>query len=321
MAFLTIVMLCLALYIALWTMVTQPTFAIGSRPSPPVDATRLEGHVRMLSETLVPRDAAHPQRMERAAAYIQQELEIAGAQVARQRFEADGNTYSNVVATLGTDTADCIVIGAHYDAAGPHPAADDNASGVAGLIELARLLQDAPLERRVLLVAYALEEPPFFRTPLMGSAVHAASLRKNGMSVCLMLSLEMIGYYTDKPGSQRFPVKILRWWYPDAGNFIAVVGRFGGGDSVRRIKRAMRSGSALPVYSINGPEAVPGIDFSDHRNYWSAGYPAAMITDTSFYRNDRYHTAADTADSLDYRRMAMVVQGVYTLVTAEAKTS
>jgi hypothetical protein len=211
-----------------------------------------------------------------------------------------------------------VVVGAHYDTAGPLPGADDNASGVAGLLELARALGAAPPEGRVDLVAYTLEEPPFFMTPRMGSAVHAASLRREGIEVRAMISLEMIGYFTDAPNSQTFPLGILRFFYPRTGNFIAVVGKLGQGSTLRRIKQAMRAASDLPVESINAPTWIPGVDFSDHRSYWMAGYPAAMITDTAFYRNDRYHTVQDTPESLDYSRMAKVVEGVHCAVRALA---
>ena len=201
----------------------------------------------------------------------------------------------------------------------PLPGADDNASGVAGLIELAYLLGKTSLPVRVELVAFTLEEPPFFRTPFMGSAIHAASLKKQGVKVRIMFALEMIGFFSDASHSQGFPLSILRLFYPSQGNFIAVVGKLGQGSVVRRVKQAMRGPSLLPVYSINAPRFVPGIDFSDHLNYWEAGYEAVMITDTAFYRNQGYHTLQDTPDTLDYERMAMVVQGVYAAILASAR--
>jgi Zn-dependent M28 family amino/carboxypeptidase len=126
-----------------------------------------------------------------------------------------------------------------------------------------------------------------------------------------MLSLEMIGYFSDTPDSQSYPVSLLRAFYPSQGNFIAVVGSLSQGGLVRRVKRAMIGSSSLPVYSINAPRLVPGVDFSDHLSYWKEGYEAVMITDTAFYRNHNYHTANDTSEKLDYRRMALVLAGVY----------
>lgn len=286
--------------------------------SPAVSPERLRAHVRMLADEFVPRDFAHPANLDRAAAYIREEFARAGGAVAEQPFEAGRSTYRNVIAAFGPDTRERIVIGAHYDAAGPFPAADDNASGVAGLLELARLLGADPPPIRVELVAYPLEEPPFYRTPLMGSAVHAASLKRQGVRVRVMMSLEMIGYFTDAPDSQKLPLAALRPFYPSRGNFIAVVGKMGQALLVRRVKRAMKGASPLGVHSINAPRWVPGVDFSDHMNYWDAGYPAVMITDTAFYRNPHYHTARDTADTLDYARMAQVVAGVHAAILALA---
>src|SRR5262249_7109337 len=154
----------------------------------------------------------------------------------------------------------------------PQPGADDNASGVAGLIELAYLLSEVPLSLRVDLVAFTLEEQPLFSTAQMGSAVHVTSLTQQGIPVRVMFSLEMLGYFTDVIHSQSFPLPFLAAFYPSQGNFIAIVGNFSQSLVVRYLKKAMQSASPLPVYSLNAPRFVPGIDFSDHRNYWRAGY-------------------------------------------------
>lgn len=283
-------------------------------PAHPVDPARLEAHVRMLAETLSPRDYEHTDNLDRVAEYISREFKAAGAEVSEQSYEAFGRTYRNVLGFFGPKSEERIVIGAHYDTAGPLPGADDNASGVAGLLELAHLLAKAPLPLRVELVAYTLEEPPFFRTDLMGSAVHARSLKEAGVKVRAMLSLEMIGYFSDEPRTQRFPTALMRPFYPSKGNFITVVGLLSQGKLVRKVKRAMRSVAALPVEAFRGPRFVEGVDFSDHLNYWNEGYPAVMITDTAFFRNERYHTREDTPDTLDYHRMAGVVLGVYQAV-------
>lgn len=314
---LIIVTAFLLLLAALWSVVTQPLPRATQRDGvPPVDTARLEAHVRMLSETLSPRDAAHPEGMGRAADYIRGEFERSGATLSEQPFDALSTTYRNVIAAFGPEAGERIVVGAHYDAAGPFPGADDNASGVAGLIELAHLLGKAPPRLRVELVAFALEEPPFFRTAHMGSAVHARSLRQQGAEVRGMISLEMIGYFSDAENSQHLPSPVLKAVYPTRGDFIAVVGKIDQGRLVRLVKGAMRGAAPLPVYSINAPRAVPGVDFSDQLNYWDAGYDAVMVTDTAFYRNPNYHTPHDTPDTLDYGRMAMVVRGVYEAVLA-----
>jgi hypothetical protein len=301
--------------IAGWAIVTEPVMRVERAATVPgVDPARLEDHVKVISQEYSPRDFEHVENLDRTASYIRDQFAAAGAVIAGQPYQVDGRTYRNVIGSFGPETEERLVVGAHYDAAGPHPAADDNASGVAGLIELARLCGQTQLSMRVDLVAYTLEEPPFFRSQNMGSARHARLLKANGVKVRAMLSLEMIGYFSDEAGTQSFPNPIMRPFYPSRGNFIAVVGNLGGLRLVRQVKKAMSSASELEVYSINAPGLVPGIDFSDQLNYWNAGYPAVMITDTAFYRNKAYHTEHDTPDRLDYRRMAMVVQGVFQAV-------
>jgi Zn-dependent M28 family amino/carboxypeptidase len=226
----------------------------------------------------------------------------------------EGHSYRNVIASYGPAEGERIVVGAHYDAFGSFPGADDNASGVAALLELSRLLGAAAPRTGIDLVAFTLEELPAFGSPGMGSAVHAASLRRAGIGVRLMICLEMLGCFSDRRGSQAFPTPILKLFYPGTGNFIAVVGRIGEGRLTRMLKSAMRRGSALPVRSINGPRFLPGVDLSDHASYWEAGFPAVMITDTAFYRNPRYHTADDTPETLDYARMAEVVRALFTAI-------
>lgn len=281
-------------------------------------ASRLENHVRRLCGELSPRDAGHPENLDRAAAWIRGELERAGGRTSEQPYQAGGETYRNVIASFGPDTRDRIVVGAHYDTAGALPGADDNASGVAGLIELAGLLGKKAPRTRVDLVAYSTEEPPWFGSRSMGSAVHAAALAERRVRVRAMICLEMIGCFRDEPGSQRFPAPGFGLVYPSRGNFIVVTGKTGQGALAKRVKSAMRQATPLPVESVVAPAAIPGVDLSDHRNYWAHGYPAVMITDTAFYRNDNYHSEGDRPETLDYRRMAMVVQGVHAAVLAEA---
>lgn len=276
------------------------------------DPERLESHVRTLAEDLTPRDAEHPERLAPVAEYIEAQLAPYADRLRDQPYEVDNTTVRNVMGHFGPESGERIVIGAHYDTAGPHPGADDNASGVAGLVELARLLHRETLSSPVELVSYPLEEPPYFYTRQMGSFIHARSLKEQDVAVRAMLSLEMIGYFTDDPKSQQFPLFVLRPFYPSEGTFIAVVGRWGWGqvDLVRAVRAGMRASTSFPVHSINAPRIVPGVAFSDHLNYWHAGYDAVMITDTAFYRNPHYHAPTDTPETLDYDRMAQVVDGV-----------
>ncbi len=304
-----------------WALVTQPLLPRAPKAATVnTDPARLEVHVRMLSETLVPRDESHPHMLDRTAAYIRREFEHAGGTVSDQPYDSDGKTYRNVIALFGPDTAERIVVGAHYDSvAADVPAADDNASGVAGLIDLAYWLGATSPPMQIELVAYTLEEGQHFRTQRMGSFVHARSLKQQGVPVRAMISLEMLGFFSDAPNSQRYPHPLMNLFYPTQGDFIAVVGKLNQPMVVRRVKAAMQAASLLPVFSINAPRSVPGIDFSDHRNYWEMGYDAVMITDTAFYRNPNYHTPRDTAETLDYQRMAAVVQGVYAAMLALAQ--
>ena len=246
------------------------------------------------------------------------EFQRAGGTVSEQVYEVKGKTYRNVIAEFGPATTNRIVVGAHYDGCADTPGADDNASGVAGLVELAHLLADTELKRRVELVAYTLEEPPFFRTQHMGSAQHARRARAEGIDIKAMLCLEMIGYFTDAPNSQRFPSAALKALYPDEGNFLAVVGIGGDDGLTKKVKVAARGATDLPVHALRASRGFPYIDFSDHLNYWNQGYHAVMLTDTAFMRNTRYHTAYDTPDTLDYDRMAKVVVGTHAAVVALA---
>jgi Zn-dependent M28 family amino/carboxypeptidase len=290
--------------------------------------------VRALSETFYPRSFDQPQKLDAAASYIKAEFLRASASVSEQLFRVEEEQYRNVVAHYGPNIGPVLVIGAHYDSfADPTggeesskgyspqshtPGADDNASGVAVLLELGRLLVHPPPHIGVELVAYAPEEPPHFRTDSMGSSWHARQLRKAGREVALMISLEMVGFYSTTPKSQTYPTGLLNWLYPDTGDFIGVVGRIQDWGPTRRVKAALLGASDLPVHSVNAPPVIPGVDFSDHISYWNEGITALMVTDTAFYRNPYYHSPGDTADRLDYPRMAKVTQGIYAVVQSYA---
>lgn len=318
---LTIVCFGLLVLATLCFWLTQPMLfaARNVDPNVSVDPNQLKIHVEKLSIEYSPRSASFVGNLNKSADYIKREFQIAGANVSEQAFEINGEIYRNIIARFNADSPEIIVVGAHYDAAGAKPAADDNASGVAGLIELARLLGKTKLGVAVELVAYTLEEPPFFGTTQMGSFVHAQSLANNRTPMRLMIALEMIGYFSDEPNSQKYPVSLLGLLYPSQGNFIAVVGNFTNVSVVRNVKSIMLGATDLPVRSMNAFDFVNGVDFSDHRNYWTFGFNAVMITDTAFYRNPNYHTAQDTAEKLDYNRMAQVVEAVFAVIVETAK--
>jgi len=311
--------LCL-LWLTLFCLFRQPSlgrFEAGFVGT--ADAARLERHVRFLAEGIPHRDADHPEQLAEAADYIGGQLRATGARVEEQEFEAQGATYRNVLARFGPEAGPRIVVGAHYDAMGlfgENPGADDNASGVAGLLELARLLAANPPVAAVELVAYANEEPPFYASRAMGSHVHATSLTVAEVEVWGMFCLEMIGYFT---AEQPWPNALYASLYPDRGDFIAVVGRWPDRGLARHVKKAFRGASTVPAYGFSSPIELPGMDASDHRSYWLQGYPAVMITDTSFIRNPHYHTAGDRPETLDYGRMAQVVNGTLGAVLHGAK--
>jgi Zn-dependent M28 family amino/carboxypeptidase len=278
--------------------------------------SRLYNDVAFLTSVDPPRNWTHPESLNKVAVYIESELKTCGLPVEIQEFTAKGTVYKNILASYGPSDAPRLVLGAHYDVYGEMPGADDNASAVAGLLETARMLasEKPSLAYRVDFVAYCLEEPPFFATGLMGSAVHARSLKARGIEVLAMLCYEMIGYFSDEPYSQQFPHPSLAQLYPHQGNFIVVVGIAGQEDLIEKVKDLMQANSGIEVYSI----AFPGKDglagLSDQRSYWEQGYPAVMINNSSFLRNPNYHTPNDTIDTLDFARMEEVVKGAYAAI-------
>ena len=293
-------------------LLTQPTCA-GARTGPAVkaDPDRLRASVTKLAVDFAPRDYTHPANLDAAAEWIRLELAATSPTIHTQTWQVDGVTFRNVSALYGPPAGERVVVGAHYDGCKPFPAADDNGSGVAALLELARLLAANPPRAPVELVAWSLEETPFFRTLSMGSYVHARSLADAKVKVRGAISLETMGYYRDDEGSQHFPVPGLSLLYSTRANYLAVVGDLGQVGLTRTVKAAMQSASPLPIFSINAPVAIRGIDFSDHLNFWKFGYPAVMVTDTAFNRNSNYHTETDTADTLDYPRLAQATAGVF----------
>lgn len=299
---------------ALWLGVAQPSLLRGPPSRASADPAALRRDVVALSQTFHPRSVYDAANLERCAAYIEARFRDAGLSVTRQEYRALKTECCNVIAVIPGQQARRVVVGAHYDAVAGTPGADDNASGVAGLLELARLLRGAQPELTIELVAYSTEEPPCFATEQMGSAHHARQLAERGVGVEAMIALEMIGTFSDEVGSQSYPVPLLKVYYPSSGSFIGVVGDWGQRRLIRRVKRGMKGATPLPVCSIAAPAAVSGIDLLDHRCYWDQGFPAVMVTDTAHYRNREYHRAGDTADRLDYARMAQVVVGVYEAV-------
>ncbi len=287
------------------------------------DSTFLKNHVYKITGDKGFRNINDTGALNTTARYIISELEkVHPGLVSKQVYEVSGKTYGNIITSFGPEHAPVIVIGAHYDVCDDQAGADDNASGVAALLELARLLAQEPTEKwnyRIDLVAYTLEEPPSFRTGQMGSAVHARKLYEENENVAGMISIEMIGFYRDAKHTQTYPVGFLKWFYGSRGNYITVVKKFNSGKFTRHFTRRFKHGGSILTKVFAAPKWVPGIDFSDHLNYWKYGWDALMITDTSFYRNANYHQASDTPEKLDYSRMSFVVSDIYHAISGMAQ--
>ena len=277
---------------------------------------KLYEHVDYLTKIKPYRNHKNVQSLNQAVGYIENYFKDNQLTTELQKYKVDGNEYTNVIATYGPADAERLVVGAHYDVCGDQPGADDNASAVAGLLEIARLLNEKKpnLKYRIDLVAYPLEEPPYFASENMGSAHHAAYLYNNKIKVKGMICLEMIGYFSDKPNSQNFPDPALSKIYPNTGNFIIVVGRKGQENFSDAVKKIMAKNSAIDVQSINFPHSEGLAGLSDHRSYWKYNFPALMINDTAFLRNPHYHEKSDTIDTLDFEKMAEVVKGAFAAV-------
>lgn len=275
------------------------------------DTLRIEHHLTQITKTPKSRNYLNISTLNSVADYIYNELEKVCDSVYFQNFMVNENIYKNVIASIGPKDAERIIIGAHYDVAGNQEGADDNASGIVGMFELARMLSEDTLKYRIDFVAYTLEEPPFFRTKQMGSYIHAKYIHDNNIPLKGMVCLEMIGYFNDTPGSQSFPLKALKVVYGNTGNFITVVQKYGNGAFGREFNALMKNQKLLPTKSFKGPQKLPGIDFSDHQNYWKFQYSAVMITNTAFYRNHNYHQTGDKLETLNLTKMSAVINEVY----------
>lgn len=298
----------------LWYMIAMPGRSwSGALPSMTDEerslTVRLGEHVRAIASK--PHHRWAPAELEAAAVYCEDRLRAAGYAVQREEFKAAGADVRNLIVEVrGTRQSDEIVlVGAHYDAVAGVAGANDNGSGVAAVLELARAFREWRPARTWRLALFVNEEPPFFRTREMGSAVHARNARERGERIVAMYSLETIGFYSDAPGSQRYPFP-LSWFYPDRGNFLGFVGNLASRSLVHDTIAAFRAQAQFPSEGIAAPAWVPGIDWSDQMWFWREGYAAVMITDTAYFRYPHYHTPRDTPDKVDYERLARVVRAL-----------
>ncbi len=280
------------------------------------DTIAIHQHLKALTLTEEYRNFEHVGQLNRTADYIKAHFEKYADTTYFQTYQIGQQTYKNVIAVFHPKAEETIVIGAHYDVCGNQQGADDNASGVTGLLELARMLDTVHLADRLELVAFTLEEPPYFRTEYMGSYIHAKSLKDSNRKVKGMAVLEMIGYFSEEKGSQDYPIGFLRLFYGSKGNYITVVNRLHKGSFSKRFTKNMKRKSKVKTKQFKGPESLIGIDFSDHLNYWKMGFDACMLTDTAFYRNKNYHQRTDQMGTLNISKMAAVINGVFSTLMA-----
>lgn len=288
-------------------------------PLPPLDdagrerSARLQHHVQVLAGDIGERNLGKDGTLDAAAEHVERAFRDLGYTVESQWLDLYHGEARNLIATR-PGSSEIVVVGAHYDTAVGTPGADDNASGVAAMLELARHFAEAEPERTLRFVAFANEEPPFFQSgSWMGSTAYAEACAAAGDDVVAMLSLEMIGYYADERGTQHypFPFSLL---YPSTGNFISVISRTKDRKLVRQVVGRFRETTQFPSEGAAVPGSISGVGWSDHWSFWNAGYPAVMVTDTAFQRNERYHEATDTPDTLDYDRLGRVVGGLVAVV-------
>ncbi|MEN8198980.1 MAG: M28 family peptidase [Thermodesulfobacteriota bacterium] len=286
-------------------------------PLPPLSeqerhtAGLLEKHVHILANEIGPRNIWRRSSMDSTVRYLDKVLSDMGYVVQRQEFSSYKVTSVNLEVEIPGHLypEEIVVIGAHYDTVSDCPGANDNGSGVAALLQLASLLGDSRPQRTVRLVAFANEEPPFFFNNTMGSTFYAARCRDRKEKIVGMLSLETIGYYSDKPNSQHYPFP-FSIFYPSTANFIGFVGNIRSRQLVRQTIKAFRNHTKFPSEGLAAPSFITGVGWSDHLSFWREGYPAIMVTDTAFYRYAPYHTSADTPEKINYERLARVVTGL-----------
>lgn len=295
---------------------------------------RLQKHVEMLSTTIGERNSLNMERLDDAASYIKKNLVDSGYQPSVQEFDVGSRRFENIEARRLNSggkgqPGGVYVFGAHYDSVTQCPGANDNGSGVAAVLEMARIIAGKPeSELRKLcpnglaemrFVFFPNEEPPFFGSEAMGSFHYAQQCKQNKDPVRGMISVETIGYYSDKKGSQRYPAP-FNMFYPDTGNFVAFVGNTNSRAFLLQCIKSFRDDTQFPSEGIAAPEAVRGVGWSDQRCFWAAGYNGIMVTDTAPFRYPDYHLSTDTADKVDYDKTARVVLGLTDLAIKLAAT-
>lgn len=276
---------------------------------------RLQRHVSVLATDIGERNTNMRAGLEKAALYIEEQFKGAGYTPAAQVFKAHMQDVRNIEVELpgASRPEEIFIVGAHYDTCVGGPGANDNGTGTAAVIELARLFRDASPGCTIRFVAFVNEEPPHFQTKTMGSWVYASRCKQHKENVVGMLSIETIGCFLDEPGSQQYPFP-FNLAYPDTGNFLGFVSDTGSASFMKECVRVFREKATLPSEGASGPDMIQGIGWSDHWSFYKNGYPAAMVTDTAVFRYEHYHTAQDTPDKIDYARFTLAVEGLRAMI-------
>ena len=301
-----------------WYMIAMPGKSFQGELCPlsaddAVLSERLKNHVAAVASA--EHNTRFPERLELAARYIETELHSIGHVPVSHRYDSGDGPVRNIEAVIPGREPRSIVVGAHYDSVFGATGANDNGSGVAALLEIARLLRDWRPKHAFRLVFFVNEEPPYHRSSVMGSRVYADELLARGERFAAMFSLETIGYYSDLPGSQSFPFP-LGFFYPDRGDFLAFVANLASRRLLHHAIMAFREHARFPSQGVAAPALIPGVDWSDQWSFWRRGVPAVMITDTAPYRYPHYHLPSDTLDKIDYERLARVTTGLERMLRA-----
>jgi Peptidase family M28 len=274
----------------------------------------LRADVQKLASEIGERNMQRYEQLNAAADFIEDSFSRAGLHPRRDSYELRGQVCHNIDAEIRGARPEIILIGAHYDSVFGSPGANDNGTGVAATLALARRFAGGKPEHTLRFVAFVNEEPPYFLSGEMGSLVYAGRCKERGDKISAMISLETIGYFSDAPNSQAYPSPGLGIFYPRVGNFIGFVSNVHSRTLLRRVIGLFRKGAKIPSEGAALPWFIPGVSWSDQWSFWKHGYPGIMVTDTAPFRYPYYHSASDTPDKLDYDRFALVVSGMENVI-------
>jgi hypothetical protein len=317
-SFRVIVAVAAIFFLLWWFGVKMPGRNISS--AAPLSVAEIElrdeliADVRVLGAEIGERNMARYSQLNAAADFIENSFSRAGLHPRRDTYDLHGRACHNIEAEIRGARSEILLIGAHYDSVFGSPGANDNGSGVAAMLALARRFARTSLQHTLRFVAFVNEEPPYFLSEQMGSFVYAGRCKARGDQISAMISLETIGYFSDAPHSQTYPSVGLGVFYPTVGNFIGFVGNVHSRSLLRRAIALFRKHARIPSEGAALPAFIPGVSWSDQWAFWQHGYPGIMVTDTAPFRYPYYHSAADTPDKLDYNRFALVVSGMQKVI-------